>query len=878
MLKNNTFQMKTKPQKALGMKIIMSLIVLYSLFFSIVSAEVTKSFIKDSSTSKYGKVELNDRGVKTLDVELLDNTDYCFIYCSAEGKTTLYKESKLIDDLQFKKLDKTTWKDSSFNNYKIFYKMYGEKDYKEYKDEILTNGTYYWRIEGKKQPYEQLDWIGTFGEVAINEWAVWGTSSNIVAYYKFDELTGNKAVNSVNNSIYNMTFRNSSSWYNGKINNGFFPNGSEKAQFGLSSSYFKGNLSLNVWINNSRNGSDGNGNLLSNGNCGGTVGDFIFYFSGYNFTSCVLDSSSAKTSTLFRLRPSEWDMLTLIVGTSDYKIYVNGVLNQTIALNNNQFTGGDYIMTFFNDNPDTVPLKKVRVDELGLWNKTLTSSEITELYNFGQGLTYNGAVNYTVISLPDTISGRSEEAYLTVNTSGIIITTSNATLIYNNQRYLMNKVEVNADHTTFRVDATAPTTPVPIALDYYFEYYINSAKTTTINYTQQISIINISDCSITTGLNILNFTVKDENTFLNIDNDTLEVDIKIKELGTNNVLQSYYNLFYDNETVRLCITPTTLLDSANYSIDIVGSYLANDYTKEFYYLDNGILSKHIYLNSFTNKSITLYDLPVVDTTRFLFKFTGADSLTIPDAIVVTYRKYIGSGGFREIERSRQDDNGQTLLSLIEEDEIYYSKITLNGEVIYQSLEYTPKCLSTTAICEISLSATSDYIPFSTDYDNSILSNYTVEINKTSRLITLRYLSIQDVLMNLSVFDNSDNLINQSSMQSSIGTLLLTVPQTYGNNTFYLRLYENNIPLNTWIFSIEFKGWEIFGVLGLFVTFLILLTIVLVASDDGIIMIVSLLVGLVLLGILTVINLNWGAFMVLVFIGAVIIFKLGKKKR
>jgi len=140
----------------------------------------------DKNIGRYGQISVWDNKFLGRDFELarhtlLDNSDECLINCFTEGKTTLYTKGKLFSGIKFKRInnkfknishvrilikdnetynvsvddysDNCSWK---LINNSITYVCervktgsHNETRYrefwKEYNNEILDEGTYYWR-------------------------------------------------------------------------------------------------------------------------------------------------------------------------------------------------------------------------------------------------------------------------------------------------------------------------------------------------------------------------------------------------------------------------------------------------------------------------------------------------------------------------------------------------------------------------------------------------------------------------------------------------------------------------------------------------------------------------------------------------------------
>jgi len=141
---------------------------------SLVSAwnwDNVKQFDKDKGS--YGEIKIKNAfglGKDLADYELEENTDYCMFDCYAEGKTKLYVDGRLFDEMNF--YDKNG--DDKTITSTIYIKVKG--DWVEYNGEYLDKGNYQWRIEGTKKADESVDWIGeSFGE-RFTEWAWWNAN------------------------------------------------------------------------------------------------------------------------------------------------------------------------------------------------------------------------------------------------------------------------------------------------------------------------------------------------------------------------------------------------------------------------------------------------------------------------------------------------------------------------------------------------------------------------------------------------------------------------------------------------------------------------------------------------------------------------------
>lgn len=168
-------------------------------------------------------------GADLVKIKLTNNTYFCGKDCYAAGSTVLYVDGYLIDSIYFNhKEGKDKWKEKPIKDYKIYIQD-GTKDkvvndysktckvtlgngsgqdctyniigshieqipkWKKYNNEELLPGTYYWRIEGKKEIWETIDWIATWQGIEVDEWALWttlGANTFVDDYNRANQVVG----------------------------------------------------------------------------------------------------------------------------------------------------------------------------------------------------------------------------------------------------------------------------------------------------------------------------------------------------------------------------------------------------------------------------------------------------------------------------------------------------------------------------------------------------------------------------------------------------------------------------------------------------------------------------------------------------------------
>lgn len=518
---------------------------------------------------------------------------------------------------------------------------------------------------------------------------------------------------------------------------------------------------------------------------------------------------------------------------------------------------------------------------LYIWANDTTGNSNQTSYNFN---IYDFNVSQRENADP-IAEGSTSELYLRINSTSFPIGDASAIITFNaTQHPATTKTVIDANTIEFLysfpvVAGLGNATGKPYLYNWTYNTTQLSTRTTPTT-TQTIISFAIDGCSVYT-VQIANFTLKDEeqNTNLFVVNSTatlLEIEALVTSNTYSGITWSYAQTFTNSTSVRLCV-PSGVLNNANFTIDMTLGFEGTNHVREFWYLDNGTLSLTSPFNSITPNNNSLIDLLTLDSTTFLFEFTDENGLEVPDAIVHVFRKYIGEGLFREVERARQDVNGQTHVHLVEEDVIYYFVVTQNGQIIYTSETYNAKCLSSP--CEISLSAN----PTSVDW--TIIDNeggqYSVSANKDTRIVTTQFSLSSIDLVNVSLYELDDGimkLVNQSSLTATAGSIPLNVPLAYGNKTFFVAIYnDNQFVKSEWV-DLTDRGRDYFGTTGAIFGGLIVLAIMLMAVTEGVGFIVFTLFALIIIGVMKLVDLGWMSLISIICAGGIIIFKLVKRRQ
>lgn len=213
-------------------------------------------------------------------------------------------------------------------------------------------------------------------------------ADNLVSYWKLDESSGNAADSVGSNTLTN---NNSTAYATGKINNGIdFESSSsnylsitDAAQSGLD---LGANFTISLWYKPESYAANHYiiGKYVATGNqrsylLSREAGNTLFYISATG-TSTITSLVCTPTFT-----NGVWYYIVVTFNAGTLTMYVDGTsvgsssghstpYNGTAEFTIGRANGGDYT--------DGI------IDEVGIWSRTLTSDEVTELYNSGNGYQY----------------------------------------------------------------------------------------------------------------------------------------------------------------------------------------------------------------------------------------------------------------------------------------------------------------------------------------------------------------------------------------------------------------------------------------------------------------------------------------------------------
>ena len=357
---------------------------------------------------------------------ITQHDDFCGADCSSTFKIYLAEDSVLIDDVDF-----YTIKDDGLRVKQDVrsYQFYIIKNKKLIPYELgtqVSKGNYEVQLYAEKKPSRTVDWvIKTQGET-LTSWAVWGENTltnDLVSYWKLDEASGtiDDSGGSNDGTVSGATYSQP-----GIINTSMGFDGNDKIEFGTSSSLRPtAEITYSSWFKTS---STGSGKYLINnehqtGDRGGGLRIETTNKCGLRMHIGASLKSIIGTTTV---TDNTWHHCAATYNGSTITLYVDGSPEGTPISATGLLSYNSVETTLGKRSEGASPFYFIGdIDETGIWNRSLTSTEISDIWNVGIGISYpfnNGIV--TLNSPADNFTSTTPD--ITFNCSATI--TGGATL------------------------------------------------------------------------------------------------------------------------------------------------------------------------------------------------------------------------------------------------------------------------------------------------------------------------------------------------------------------------------------------------------------------------------------------------------------------
>lgn len=261
------------------------------------------------------------------------------------------------------------------------------------------------RIGSARRASEEGYWGGSIDEVAVwtktltadevsqiynsnraNAYPLTDTPSLYggLSYWKLDESSGNAA-----DSVGSNTAVNSNVTYSaGKINNGAVFNGSSAKLLPTDITIFNGDFSVSMWV---KRNADQDGYIFGRTQTASPYGTFNIYFSNSSKTLIpgvyATNATFQLVTTTTTLTAGIWYHIVFTISSTTMKAYINGTQEGgDVTFSGTRANVG--VTNFGMRYADSAVPYSGSLDEVGVWSRALSSTEVTALYNSGNGVQY----------------------------------------------------------------------------------------------------------------------------------------------------------------------------------------------------------------------------------------------------------------------------------------------------------------------------------------------------------------------------------------------------------------------------------------------------------------------------------------------------------
>lgn len=472
------------------------------------------------------------------------------------------------------------------------------------------------------------------------------------AYWSFNETSGTNATDIIRNFNITVNRTNAQGVFGTnalQFNSTFTANGAN-TQYVTNVS----NMTINFWLNKTDSlTTNGLLNNIFTGNSPSINGEFRLTGTGGANSSAdannqmlldIMDSSTRYLIALpINLTSGPYRMITFTFNTSQVSFYVDGIINASYVLNN--FILAPNNLTLFTDSGGTSPstLRNARLDEFGIWNRTLNSTEVNLLRLGNYPFSNLPPVITTTLNSPVSGSILNQES-IPFNAS-YIATSSNLT---NASYYIWRNNGTIFNLTSLLVNGTSNSTSLLVS-NFNSGNYLWNVYACGINNTA--TICDWADSNFTFSWRPFNLLNQSYN------NPVYETSRQLFRLNLttlSSVLSVDSNLIYNNISYDAFTNCVSGLCNINTSIDIPLVRAGDQSNYSFYWTINVFDGEEFIQFNTTensqNQSVNKINLRSCDAsiTNKVINFTAYDEVTISNKLsnwsfAGSFNYWLGSG-------------------------------------------------------------------------------------------------------------------------------------------------------------------------------------------------------------------------------------------
>lgn len=536
-----------------------------------------------------------------------------------------------------------------------------------------------------------------------------------------------------------------------------------------------------------------------------------------------------------------WSYICAAKNVTDINLYLNGVYVNRTHLSTT-WTSGQNKEIILNRNSETAANNPnaFTIDELGLWQKTLSASEVSYLYNGGTGLGYFGLLENSITYNSTTFETNLESFILNFTADNPLYV--NVVLNYNGTSYNSNTtclgnncLAINSFNIPTIVGNQQNNTFYwTITVFDGISYYVQNSSVNN----QSVNSFSLTQC--TSGDIALNFTSYDEQNRSRLNPFDFQGEF---QYALSPITTSYKTLNISNSStpeVDLCINY-----NATYYINSIIAYSAPRYTSTgssttsgnstdstttttpglSYPIRNYFYQNH-QIRNITQK-VPLYLLKSSSSTSFILQVEDNNILPVGQVLIEAQKCYTGLNINETVFISRTNANGMTTGNLEAETALYQFFITNNSNTL---LAVTPcsAVVPQSAPYTLLFQIGGSYVSPFTNINNATDITSTLFFNATDNILTWTYIDTSSSFINASLvvrnlnYSGNNNPIfcnGNSSLSSGIITCNMSTAGTYSASVYIYRTGQNLIDQT--VFTVQTFASTV-GYYGAFLAFFIIL--------------------------------------------------------
>ena len=602
------------------------------------------------------------------------------------------------------------------------------------KNEMITIAIF---TDVQKDDY--VDWIPIIYGVEIPEWATWEESfnANLISYYKFDgdsfaDSTGNH--DATNQGSFNVS---------GKIIDGRGFDGStdyitvaDSADWDFGS----GEMAFSWWQDSS---DTSNGRAAISRDT--TTAPYAPFMMGYMVSDTIVFYGSSGSSWDIAnnqvidpvVTRNVWTHYIVTRDAIGFKMYKNGISTNNYS-NTVAFPSNSNPLSF-GRSADTQWLKG-SLDEIAIWERTITHAEALEIYDaqkdgFENGSYSSGVAPKVTLTSPINTSNLTSSSVDFIATVTDDLKVSNVTLYFDGVANGTDTSNVNGSYTFSRTVSEGIHNWSILAVDN--QSIENQSETRTLNYTRPPILVTLTSPADTENLTSAKADfISSVTDSIGVENVSLYLDGILNETNTSGVNGSY--------------TFSKVISEGAHNWSILayndGNHLNQSETRTLNYTQPPI---YIDLNSPTDAST--HETPTVNVSCNAYKAEGVTQLNLTINGVVN----------KTVSNSTVGQN-----------------LSIDGNINFAEGVYTWSC----SALNLDTSATSSNRIFTVDYADTIFTLFTPENDTTINNYTIDFIFNAS---NVNGINNFSLYINDTFSES------LTDFSATGNYTINKFLYEGN---------------------------------------------------------------------------------------